>query len=103
MNVNEIKTMLEERLGELTDRSKEIDDELSETPDDDWSENAVNTENDEVLEAIGGLAQDEIRKIKTALSRIEAGTYGICLTCQEPIAPERLKALPYATKCINCA
>ncbi len=103
MEVKEIKAMLESRLAELSERSKEINDELSETPDDDWSENAVESEHDEVLEAVGGLALDEIRKIKTALSRIEAGTYGICQTCREPIAAERLIALPYATKCIKCA
>jgi len=103
MDVNEIKSMLEARLAELMARAEEIDDELSETPDDDWSENAVDSENDEVLETVGNLALDEVRRIKRALSRIEAGTYGTCQTCGELIAAERLKALPYATKCIQCA
>lgn len=103
MSIEEIKAMLEQRLAELTARSEEIDDELSEAPDDDWSENAVESENDEVLEAVGGLALEEMRSIKTALSRIEDGTYGICASCDEAIAMERLAALPYATKCIKCA
>lgn len=83
MNLEEIRAMLENRLGELAARSEEIDDELRESPDDDWSENAVESENDEVLEAVGELALDEIKNIKTALSRIDAGTYGICVTCGE--------------------
>lgn len=99
----ELKKQLESRLHELTSRSEEIDDELSEAPAADWSENAVESENDEVLEEVGTLALDEIRKIKLALSKIADGTYGICASCQEQIAAERLAALPYATRCIVCA
>jgi RNA polymerase-binding protein DksA len=41
-------------------------------------------------------------EIDGALGRIEAGTYGICETCGQPIATERLEAIPYATQCIDC-
>jgi RNA polymerase-binding protein DksA len=37
-----------------------------------------------------------------ALAKIESGTYGICERCGQPIAPERLEALPWATLCIDC-
>jgi RNA polymerase-binding protein DksA len=40
--------------------------------------------------------------IDAALKRIEGGTYGICTNCGEPIAVERLEALPWATLCIEC-
>jgi RNA polymerase-binding protein DksA len=40
--------------------------------------------------------------IDAALKRIEGGTYGICTNCGEPIAVERLEALPWATLCIDC-
>jgi RNA polymerase-binding protein DksA len=40
--------------------------------------------------------------IDAALKRIEGGTYGICTNCGEPIALERLEALPWATLCIDC-
>jgi len=45
----------------------------------------------------------EIRAIEDALRGIEAGTYGICRDCAEPIAGKRLEALPFATNCLNCA
>ena len=49
-------------------------------------------ENEErVLEAIDG-----------ALGRIEAGTYGTCVTCGKPVGEERLEALPWTTQCIDC-
>lgn len=101
--IQEIKAKLETRLRELDERAHEIDDELSEPGDDNWSEHAVESENDEVLEGIGNLAIDEIQKIKVALSKIDDGTYGVCQTCEKKIAPKRLEALPYAITCINCA
>jgi RNA polymerase-binding transcription factor DksA len=49
-------------------------------------------------EAVG-----ELRDIGRALERLDAGDYGICENCGEAINPERLEALPYATRCIACA
>ena len=43
-----------------------------------------------------------LAEIDAALKRIEEGTYGICTNCSEPIAVERLEALPWATLCIDC-
>jgi RNA polymerase-binding protein DksA len=102
-DISKIKAELENKLRELTERAKEIDDDLSEAPDADWAENAIESENDEVLERVGGMALNEIEQIKTALRKIDDGTYGICDKCDEEIAPKRLEALPYATRCINCA
>ncbi|RJO59465.1 hypothetical protein C4546_02100 [Candidatus Parcubacteria bacterium] len=41
-------------------------------------------------------------EIEEALKKVEAGTYGICQSCGNPIEPERLKILPSATICIAC-
>ena len=43
-----------------------------------------------------------LRETRAALRRIEAGTYGICLECEEPINPKRLTAVPAAALCIRC-
>jgi DnaK suppressor protein len=40
--------------------------------------------------------------IDQALKRIEEGTFGTCARCGKAIAEERLEAMPYATKCIDC-
>jgi DnaK suppressor protein len=37
-----------------------------------------------------------------ALQRLEDGTYGVCEDCQKPISEERLKAMPFARRCIDC-
>jgi DnaK suppressor protein len=43
-----------------------------------------------------------LKAIEAALVKIEAGTFGICETCEQPIAEDRLAAIPYATQCIDC-
>jgi DnaK suppressor protein len=43
-----------------------------------------------------------IFKMREALQRIEDGTFGICEECGEPISPQRLKARPVTTLCIEC-
>lgn len=43
-----------------------------------------------------------LRAIEEALQRMESGTYGVCVECQEEIAPARLKAVPWTKVCISC-
>lgn len=40
--------------------------------------------------------------VDAALARLDDGSYGRCLSCHRPIAPERLEALPWAELCIDC-
>jgi DnaK suppressor protein len=43
-----------------------------------------------------------VRRLRSAIERINNGSYGICLECEEEIAPKRLKAIPWAEFCIDC-
>ena len=43
-----------------------------------------------------------VRQLRSAIDRIEDGTYGICRECEEEIAPKRLRAIPWAELCIQC-
>jgi DnaK suppressor protein len=43
-----------------------------------------------------------MRLVRLALRRIEEGTYGVCINCDEPINPRRLQAVPWAPYCIRC-
>ena len=45
----------------------------------------------------------ELSQIEAALKRIENGTYGYCVTCDEEIAVKRLEQDPAAPQCIDCA
>src|SRR5579859_3110946 len=43
-----------------------------------------------------------VAQIDSALAKMEAGTYGKCDQCGQPIATARLEAIPYATLCVSC-
>jgi len=55
------------------------------------------------LDLLGEVERAEIARIDAALERMEAGGYGICRTCGEPIEPRRLAAVPLALECAACA
>jgi DnaK suppressor protein len=43
-----------------------------------------------------------LRSVRVALDRIADGSYGACFECEEEISAKRLRAMPWATLCINC-
>ena len=63
---------------------------------------AIRTRNNAAAAAIEHDRQ-QLSAILNALARMDAGEYGICLECEQPIARKRLEALPAAAFCINCA
>jgi RNA polymerase-binding protein DksA len=44
----------------------------------------------------------EFREIEAALARLDDGTYGICIDCEEKIGLGRLNANPSSARCVNC-
>ena len=50
-----------------------------------------------------GEARKRIAEIDAALSRLEAGRYGVCVRCGQPIGEDRLAARPAVPTCIRCA
>jgi DnaK suppressor protein len=99
----EIAKALKARLSELTSRVAEIDGELRKLLPADSEERATYLENQDAFEGIGNTEIQEIHPIRAALKQIAEGTYGVCAQCGADIDPKRLKALPYATRCISCA
>ncbi|GGR42120.1 RNA polymerase-binding protein DksA [Nocardioides luteus] len=55
------------------------------------------------VDALVRQARRHLDEIDAAVQRLEAGTYGICESCGEPIAEGRLEARPVARTCIACA
>ncbi len=54
--------------------------------------------------AIRNLDRDShlLRNVRGALQRMDEGSYGTCLHCEEEISPKRLDAVPWAGYCIRC-
>ena len=43
-----------------------------------------------------------LREVKAALRRVQEGTIGICVECDQEISPKRLAAVPWAACCVHC-
>jgi RNA polymerase-binding transcription factor DksA len=102
----EIRAELGRRLEQLERRQAAIrsDRRREEGPlDRDWKEQAVERENDEVLDALdaGGVA--ELEQIRSALGRIDRPDFAVCSECGEKISAARMCALPTASRCLDCA
>lgn len=104
--IDSIRERLLERRAELQRRVRRITDDVRHTSgplSSDFAEQAVERENEEVLDALGEAGRVELRQISAALQRIESGEYGVCVACGEPIPPKRLEVLPFSDRCVGCA
>ena len=103
----DLKTILESRRWELV---HELQDKIRAVRSDGVTERDVvdDAESSEVdiQEDIGfaliQLKAETLKKIDTALRRIEEGDYGDCFECGGEIAEARLRALPFAVRCRDC-
>lgn len=94
-----------ERIASLTQNFDEIVDAASEVATDDehdpeghtiaWERQQISAL---IEEATANLVQ-----LRAAEERLDAGTYGVCVTCEREISPMRLDALPAAPNCVACA
>ena len=90
-----------ENLHESNSRSFEEETE-EETYDNHLADSATATLNREIDSTLEENSGHVLVGIDEALDRIENGTFGTCARCGKQIAEDRLEALPYATRCIDC-
>jgi RNA polymerase-binding protein DksA len=83
--------------------SLEEEQALLEEREPDWRDTASHETGAAVLDGLGEAERRALAKIQAALWRIERGTYGRCVACEEPIGLARLNALPEADRCADCA
>jgi RNA polymerase-binding transcription factor DksA len=102
-DIDRIRTQLEARLDSLRGRLAEFSETLREPEDDDFEEQASDLDDDDILVRLSRAGRTEAQLIEAALKRIDNGTYGMCVECGKPIAKRRLRALPEAVQCLDCA
>ena len=76
---------------------------LLEEVEPDWQDVAANLSAAQLLDRMSDVELSQLRRVQAALDRLEHGTYGVCLRCQQRIDPRRLRALPEADRCARCA
>jgi RNA polymerase-binding protein DksA len=83
--------------------SGSIEDETGEeTYDNHLADSATATLNREIDYTLEENSEHVLAAIEEALRRIDEGSFGTCARCGKPIAEERLEAIPYAIRCIDC-
>jgi len=93
--------MLEAKQGELSKFLRGLDDiRIEQAPD------AIDEVQNATLRelAIRNLDRDsrQLRYVRDALHRIEEGSFGVCMRCDEPISSKRLNAVPWDAYCLRC-
>lgn len=80
-----------------------LDDEASEShADNHLAETATVTHDREIAYTLEENEEEIVASVDAALGRIDDGTFGLCARCGNAIAEDRLRAIPYATLCIDC-
>ena len=102
-----LKKRLEEEREELLVQAANLeadaaDESWKEPRSDDDAETGTATFERERTMSLARNARQTIIQIDRALDRMDAGTYGECVGCGQPIALERLEALPQAVDCLDC-
>src|SRR3954471_14167427 len=99
--VNKYKEILETRQAELLEVLKNRDGiTIEKSPDAlDEVQNAAEREL-----AIRNLDRESnlLRNVRAALRRIDDGSFGVCVHCDEDISPKRVAAVPWTPYCISC-
>ncbi len=106
--VAHIRTALEQEAGDLRQEIEEASAaydrsvfENDQGPGDEADAGTATFEREHDL-SLAANSRDLLAQVERALDRLEAGTYGICEVCGNPIGKERLKAFPKVTLCVSC-
>ncbi len=99
----EQKQKIEKELSKFANRVSE-DDFKSKFPDygDKEEENAEEVATYETNLRLEETLEKELRDINSSIKKIDAGDYGICKYCKEPIPENRLRARPTSGACVAC-
>jgi DnaK suppressor protein len=105
----ELKQLLEDRRREILSqvhekikgvRTESSGKKMSEVYD--AGESSESDIQEDIEFALIQMKTETLARINEALTRLEEGAYGNCFECGDEIAPQRLRALPFAVRCKDC-
>lgn len=83
-------------------RDLKVGQETSDDGTEDIVDRANNAYHRELMFSLSDGERQLLLQVQEALKRFDAGSYGACVHCAEPIAMPRLQAVPWARYCIDC-
>jgi DnaK suppressor protein len=103
----QVRSALENQREELRREIVELgadpsSDEVSFDGDPGFSDRSHSTEERSRTIAVVRALRSNLHDVDRALAKLDAGTYGTCERCGQPIGAERLEAIPWAMLCIDC-
>ncbi|MEE8414344.1 MAG: TraR/DksA C4-type zinc finger protein [Dehalococcoidales bacterium] len=108
-NLKQLRTSLEseqkrliEELGQIESNARFSEERREGSPFGKREEEATESLELEKRLALEKQVMEHLAEVEHALKKFEEGTYGFCDSCGQPIAPERLEALPQAGLCVPC-
>jgi DnaK suppressor protein len=98
------KMLMEEKQRILNNSKNALQNELALSPDDlpDETDLAASEVNQNLVFKLRDRERQLLSKIDEAMARIEEGSFGTCMDCEEPIEVRRLEARPVSTLCVAC-
>ncbi len=112
IDTSEFRQLLEDERARLLQASTRLEADTSEDlgeevgahgADEHLGDQASETYDRELEEGLDQGVRDTVRQIDDALKRIDEGTYGRCEIDDKPIPEDRLRAIPWTTRCIEHA
>ncbi len=102
-NISDIKNLLLKRKQELeTELTQLSQEKFSDGQVQDPGDQALSTTMQSLKVSLQDTERAEYNRILQALEKIEDGTYGICMDCNQPISEKRLQSFPNAALCLVC-
>lgn len=104
--INEMEQLLRvqeaEIIKNLLSENESFQELISDTVPKDNVDQASGDMDSKVLDVVVRRELQKLAQIRNAIAKIKANHYGICIRCGNKIAQDRLRAIPYATVCMDC-
>lgn len=91
----------QELLADLA-KNREVSDETVDESAQDMADRATSSYTKEFAYSLSESDRKILLLIDEALARLDAGTYGTCVHCEQPVQERRLEAVPWARHCLDC-
>jgi DnaK suppressor protein len=83
-------------------KNREVSEETVDESAQDMADRATSAYTKEFAYSLSESDRKILLLVDEALGRIDAGTYGTCIHCVQPVQEKRIEAVPWARHCLDC-